>query len=352
MESPNSLIILIPLLNSNNLNSFSTKSFKSVSYLQHDREKNFGSWEKLDILKTKPVDRKNKELKKYYCRTILPNKINITLTFFHLKSKADKKAKKENFYFIELELYSANRDINYKRIINYYYHHKIAIFEFINAIIKELNPIHIDIANELIKSYSNLPLIHFNIVYYNCKIDNIITNLKELYFTRIEIVNDSQFNISADTQGMSILYINKLKTLRSGYNLKNIVIRCFLLRFFTWLFDSKSQNYLNLRRNFFSYYKYLLNTSRNRDIYSRLKDLKTYCFDLRLELAIFDTNNQSKFLKQSDCESYLRDIEKFLNSYSIHHFSLLKYALITEKTYNPKVLNILEKNNWNLIRSF
>ena len=61
MESPNSLIILIPLLDSNKPNSFSTKSFKSVPYLQYDREKNFGSWEKLNILKTKPVERKNKE---------------------------------------------------------------------------------------------------------------------------------------------------------------------------------------------------------------------------------------------------------------------------------------------------
>ena len=79
MTESNSIVILIPLLNFANYGIILNKPFKSLSYLDYDREKNFKIWEKLNILNQEPFDRGNKNLKKYYCKTILPNKILISI---------------------------------------------------------------------------------------------------------------------------------------------------------------------------------------------------------------------------------------------------------------------------------
>ncbi len=349
MTESNSIVILIPLLNFANYRIILNKPFKSLSYLDYDREKNFEIWEKLNILNQEPFDRGNENLKKYYCKTILPNKILISIDIFHLQGINNEQEKNEGFFFLKLELYSPNTNIDYSRIVQYYYSNRTKFIDFIITLIKERNLIHTDILEGMKDVATTFPLIHFNLLYYKLKNETKITTLKELYSTRFDIITDSQFHISADTHGTKLLFVNKRKTHRSSSNLKVMVIRCFLLRFFTWIYDNDSMLYLNLRKRFFKYYNYLINTSTNRDLYSKLKDLKNYCFDLKLELAIFDTNNQSRFLAVNSCEINIKAIEKFLVESSIHHFSLLKYAFITEKNYKPKVTNILEKNNWNLI---
>lgn len=350
MEVPNSIVIFIPLIDLHKFEYFYKKKFISPSHLNIDPERYFKIYEKMTILNIEPIDRGNKVLKKYFYRTNLPNKVNISLDIYHIQSKNIELAQQDNLYLLRLEIYSSRTEINYHNIINYYYHNKAKFLNFIVALIREKNSEHDDLAEIINSNFNDVPLIHFNILYYKCKDKRKIERLQEKYSVNKEIIKDPLFRISADLQGMTILYINRKKTLRSGINLKIMTFRCFLLRFFTWICQNRSNLYLNLRKDFFHYYNYLINSSRNRDLYSKIKDLRNYSFAFGFDLVIFDTLNQSKFLETNTCEWRLNELEKFLRKRNPQSFSQIKFSFIIDSSFkHSKALNILDKNSWNLI---
>ncbi len=271
-ENPNSLIIYIPLYINEELNLPDEFEFSyAVSY---DFSNSFKIIEKCSLLKIEPINRGDVRLKKDLHRTILPNKVNISLDFFHIESK--NKEKQDNFYFFRIEIYSSNTKVNYINFINYYYDNKTDIMSFLLTLFK-LGNSRSDFMIRLIqKNVKNFHFIYFNIIYFRPIVGQKIKNIKNIYLTGENIINNDKFEIYSDLQGRLSLFFNKNVTNRSGSNLRLIGFRAFLLRYFTWIYQKGYEELSNLLYNIFNFSDYLIKQTRNRQVYRVFIRLRNY----------------------------------------------------------------------------
>ena len=271
-ENPNSLIIYIPLYINEELNL--PDEFEFSNAVSYDFSDSFKIIEKCSLLKIEPINRGDVRLKKYLHRTILPNKVNISLDFFHIESK--NKEKQDNFYFFRIEIYSSNTKVNYINFINYYYDNKTDIMSFLLALLK-LGNSRSDFMIRLIqKNVKNPHFIYFNIIYFRPIVGQKIKNIKNIYLAEEDIINNDKFEIYSDLQGRLSLFFNKNVTNRSGSNLSLIGFRAFLLRYFTWIYQKGYEELSNLLYNIFNFSDYLIKQTRNRQIYRVFIRLRNY----------------------------------------------------------------------------
>jgi len=271
-ENPNSLIIYIPLCLNEEINLHDDFEFSSLgSYAFRGI---FKKIEKCSLMKIVPINRGDVRLKKYLHRTILPNKVNISLEFFHIESKSKKK--QDNFYFFRVEIYSSNTEVIYINFINYYYDNKIDILSFLLALFK-LGNLKSDFMIKLIKkNVKNNDFIYFNIIYFRPIEEQKIKNIKNIYLTEENIINYNKFEIYSDLQGRLSLFFSKNVTHRSGSNLRLIGLRAFLLRYFTWIYQKGNEEFSNLLYDIFNFSDYLILHTRYRQIYRAFIRLRNY----------------------------------------------------------------------------
>lgn len=271
-ENPNSLIIYIPLCLNEEINLHDDFEFSSLgSYAFRGI---FKKIEKCSLMKIVPINRGDVRLKKYLHRTILPNKVNISLEFFHIESKSKKK--QDNFYFFRVEIYSSNTEVIYINFINYYYDNKIDILSFLLALFK-LGNLKSDFMIKLIKkNVKNNDFIYFNIIYFRPIEEQKIKNIKNIYLTEENIRNINKFEIYSDLQGRLSLFFSKNVTHRSGSNLRLIGLRAFLLRYFTWIYQKGNEEFSNLLYDIFNFSDYLILHTRYRQIYRAFIRLRNY----------------------------------------------------------------------------
>ena len=76
-----------------------------------------------------------------------------------------------------------------------------------------------------------------------------------------------------------------------------MIIRCFLLRFFSWLNNKELKlEYRDLNQDFSHYYKYLINESRNRGMFVKFIELKNYSIDYRFKLRFTRSELEEKLI--------------------------------------------------------
>lgn len=271
-ENPNSLIIYIPLCLNEEINLHDDFEFSSlVSYAFRGI---FKKIEKCSLMKIVPINRGDVRLKKYLHRTILPNKVNISLEFFHIESRSKKK--QDNFYFFRVEIYSSNTEVIYINFINYYYDNKIDILSFLLALFK-LGNLKSDFMIKLIKkNVKNNDFIYFNIIYFRPIEEQKIKNIKNIYLTEENIRSTNKFEIYSDLQGRLSLFFSKNVTHRSGSNLRLIGLRAFLLRYFTWIYQKGNEEFSNLLYDIFNFSDYLILHTRYRQIYRAFIRLRNF----------------------------------------------------------------------------
>ena len=332
-ENPNSLIIYIPLYINEEINL--PDDFEFTSLISRDFSESFKKIEKCSLLKIVPINRGDVRLKKYLHRTILPNKVNISLEFFHIESKI--KEKQDNFYFFRVEIYSSNTEVNYINFINYYYDNKTDILSFLLTLFK-LGNSKLDFMMRLIqKNVKNNHFIYFNIIYFRPIVEHKIKNIKNIYLTEEDIINNDRFEIYSDLQGRLSLFFNKKVTNRSGSNLRLIGLRAFLLRYFTWIYQKGYEEFSNLLYNIFNFSDYLILHTRYRQIYRVFIRLRNY------NLAYGDYQFRDDYfnvLKES--EKTWKRLTHILN-FELELKSIPREVFNHEDDFNEYLYNIIKK---------
>ncbi len=266
-KSPNSLIIYIPIITKEKLNL--PDEFEFSSLVSYDFNNCFKTIEKYSLMKIIPLNRGNPKLKKYFCKTILPNKVNVTLDLFHIESRI--RENRDEFYFFRVEIYSSNTEVNYIKFINYYYDNKTDVLNFLLVLLKLGNFDSEFIISLIQKEFQNNKFIYFNIIFFRPLAKNKMKIIKNNYLTEKEIINNNRFEIIIDLQGRLGLFLNKRVTNKSGFNLRLIGFRAFILRFFTWVYQKGYEGF-----SIFNYSDYLLSQARQAEIYHVFIRLRNY----------------------------------------------------------------------------
>jgi len=337
-ESPNLLIIYIPILTKELLNL--PDEFEFSSLVSYDFNNCFKRIEKYSLMKIIPINRGDIRLKKYFRKTILPNKVNVTLDLFHIESKI--RENRDDFYFFRVEIYSSNTEVNYIKFINYYYDNKAEILNFLLLLLK-LGNSNSDFMISLIqKEFQNNQFIYFNIIFFKPLVKNKMNIIKDIYLTEKDIINNNRFEIYADLQGRLSVFLNKRVTNRSGFNLKLIGFRVFLLRFFTWLYQKGYEGFSTLLYDIFNYSDYLLFQTRQLEIYRvfiRLRNYNLAYGDYQFQDGNFNLLEESektwkKLIQILDVELDLKSIPK--KSF-IHEGDFNKYIYKILKLKLPNI---------------
>ncbi len=255
MTTPNSLVIFIPLFKFDNYIQSLDIKFEFQDRIDIDLAEKFKSYKIAVLFNMIPVKRGDPKIKKYFCKTILPNTINLSLEIHHIQNDLFSIL---DFYFLRLELYSSNMEVNYLKIINYYYDKKQQLFKFLVSILEKKANENQKLIDLLRDKYDKLPIIYFNILYYRLLSKEKILDLKKKYSITKEIYTSEVFELYIDLQGRVSLYINKKNTVRSGSNTKILFIRIFLFRIITWFTQKKPNEYINLLDEFGEYFNYMI----------------------------------------------------------------------------------------------
>ncbi len=264
-RTPNSLIVYLPIFFKEKMEFPETNDL--FPFGLYCTENYFRTVQTLSICKILQLDRGNKELKKYFHKLNLPNKVNVSLDLIYILSKLKIKKKREYFYFFRFEIYSSNTDVDYTKFINYYYDNKNSFLDFLISLIRYISPSNNLIATLIQDSIKDLILIYFNVIYYTYKSVEDIRLLKRRYFTSEKIIKNERHKINADLQGRIILILNNITTHRSSFNLKLFGFRAFLLRIFTWIYQKNLELLPYLIYDFFKFSDCIMTTTRYNQIY-------------------------------------------------------------------------------------
>lgn len=330
-ENPNSLIIYIPIVFNEDL--VFTKEHKPKWLFSYDFTECFDTIEVYSLIKIWPINRGNKTLKKHLQKVILPNKVNVTLEIFHIKSKV--RRNQEHFFFFRVEIYSSNTEVNYIKFINYYYDNKKDIFDFLIALftLGDIKPDFISLIQRELKFDS---FIYFNIIYFKPLIQNKIDKLKKVYLTEKEIVNNNRLEIYADLQGRLSLFLNKTVSNKSSKNLKLIGFRAFILRYFTWVYQKENETFSTFLYDVYNYSDYLILNTRQSEIYRTLIKLRNYS----LAYGEYQFNNKGIDIFEESRKTWDKLI-KILNT-EIDLKSIPRDKLIDEKDFNRFLFNLIK----------
>ncbi len=356
MVNSNSLILLIPLL------KFPEKILKlfSKSITQDknlDKLHIFEAFEKLTII-NQSYDLNLKKFKQYF-QFRLPTKIQVFLDLYVIKTKKTTLQKSEYLTFLKLEFYSSYHNIDYLKFIQRCQENKSILMDLISFLILDSKDSEdFQVLNELFHKYSIhqelcklIPLIHCHVIFFNK--ENEIPETRRVYRTNMKIVNNPLFNISLDSIGLIMSWHIKGSTRNSARNARILVIRSFIMRYFSWI-NKKSKlrmNFIKLIQNYISYYNYLISDSRNWEIYLEITKVNDYKLDYSHVLIVFDILNQNSFLKKGFFEIRLREIEKFLKIHVLKPIIINRFAFLIDKSLrnNPQAIEYMSKIGWNLV---
>jgi len=331
-ESPNSLIIYIPILTKELLNL--PDEFEFSSLVSYDFNKCFKRIEKYSLMKIIPINRGDIKLKKYFRKTILPNKVNVTLDLFHFESKH--RDNQEDFYFFRVEIYSSNTEVNYIKFINYYYDKKTDILDFLLVLLNSVSNNSDFIISLIQKEFQNNPFIYFNVIFFKPLLKNKMSNIKDIYLTEKDIINNNRFEIYADLQGRLSVFLNKSVTNRSGFNLKLIGLRAFLLRFFTWVYQKGYEGFSTILYDIFNYSDYLIIHTRQAELYHVFIKLRNY------NLAYGDYQFQdASFNLFEESEKTWKKLIQILNI-ELDLESIPEKSFNHEEDFNKYIYNLLK----------
>lgn len=273
MTTPNSLVIFIPLFKFDKYNQSLDIRFEIHDRIDIDLAKKFKSYEIAVLFNMFPIKRGDPQLKKYFCKTLIPNTINLSLEIHHIQNNLFSIL---DFYFLRLELYSSNMAVNYLKIINYYYDKKKQLFKFLVSILEKKANENQKLIDLLRVKYDELPIIYFNILYYRLLSKEKILDLKKKHSITKEIYTSEVFELYIDLQGSISLYINKKNTIRSGSNSKILSTRIFLFRIITWITQRKPNEYINLLDEFGEFFNYMITNTRLCSLFETLNKQRNY----------------------------------------------------------------------------
>lgn len=353
MVNSNSLLIYIPILGFPIKDIQDTIDYKKKENL--DNRSNFKQINKVDLINDS-YNLNRRELNKYISRIEFKSKIRVRITLYKIKAYTSNPLHSDLF-FIELELYSANFIIDYSKLTQDYVENKTEVLKFILVILKdcsnEFKELK-DIISRIIHSYEDLkqiPLLHFSLIFYSYEKDIDILRLN--YNTNKVLINKPFFNIAFDRMGRSVLWIINKSSKSSGHRVKVLALRTFLMRLFSWL-SKKSElkwKFHDFLKNYYSYFKYLVNLSRDHDIYDEISKINDYNITLKFRLVLFDTFNQSFFFNRSYYRSRLGEIKKFLNKSQYEFIISSKYVFLKANNSNQysNGIDYLDKRGWNIL---
>ena len=247
--------------------------FESRYRIDIDLAEKFNSYKIAVLFNMFPIKRGDSKIKKYFCKTILPNTINLSLEIHHIQNDLFSIL---DFYFLRLELYSSNIEVDYLKIINYYYDKKQQLFKFLVSILEKKTNENQKLIDLLRVRYNKLPIIYFNILYYRQLSKEKILDLKKKYSITKEIYTSEVFELYIDLQGRVSLYINKKNTVRSGSNTKILFTRIFLFRIITWLTQKKPDEYIDLLYEFEEFFNYMIRNTRLCSLYETLNKQRNF----------------------------------------------------------------------------
>ncbi len=349
--SPNALIIYFPLLENIKAINITNKSF----VLEPELDKNaiFGKFYR-KILLNKRIHLNRKSYKEFIkSDKVLSNIFKKTLLNFSIYAIEPLNVNPSQLFpilFIQLDLFF-EKETNLIYVINRFFNNRQHFRKFLLKLIDEEHISDEDNKEitDILKTYED-PFIFFNILYYNF-IDEC-SRLARYYHTGNRVLSEPQFDIFADSRGQILLFVNHIKTKNSSRNLKIISLRCFLIRYFAILSRSEiPQQRSGWLDSFLQYYYYMLNGSRNKNIYTELVKLSFFKIHQSSKLVIFDTLNQTMFLNKDLCEKRVKALEDFIFGSGKREQLILKYAFIIESKLSgiSKSIDLLDKNGWFLI---
>ncbi|KKL05487.1 hypothetical protein LCGC14_2605550, partial [marine sediment metagenome] len=255
--------------------------FESRYRIDIDLAEKFKSYKIAVLFNMIPVKRGDSKIKKYFCKTILPNTINLSLEIHHIQNDLFSIL---DFYFLRLELYSSNIEVDYLKIINYYYDKKQQLFKFLVSILEKKTNENQKLIDLLRVRYDKLPIIYFNILYYRLLSKEKILDLKKKYSITKEIYTSEVFELYIDLQGRVSLYINKKNTVRSGSNTKILFTRIFLFRIITWLTQKKPDEYIDLLYEFEEFFNYMIRNTRLCSLYETLNNQRNFNIKIKKKI--------------------------------------------------------------------
>ena len=351
MTNSNVLICYSPLLWNKGEFPSELEELEFQANKHYDKEEIFGQFDTV-LLLDKHVDVNRSQYRKY---------INVKMRFIcHVRiflcrisiKKATLDDNQPNLTFLQLELESQDI-VDFTNTFQRFQIDRKVYIEFIVELLKNESDFNKKDVLLDILSLSNFstPIIYLNLLFYEFQ-GNLLDIIK-LYKIGKTIVDDYQQIIISDRQGSFALIINLLKTSGSAKNIRNISMRFFLLRFFSWynIFPEKLENDEMLKM-FIGFYQYLLYGSGNADIYRKIAKIPYYQIRIFEKIAIFDLLNQTQ-LVSFEPEFKLAQLDKIFQGHIPANEIVMKFAFMTANVFtkNGKLMDELCKKNWYVIYS-
>jgi len=351
MLNPNVLIVYVPI--EWNKNVF-PKELERVDYLSnkhYDKEAIFGDFEAI-LLLDKHVDINTAKYRKFL-DVKMRSKCHIRIFFSRIKIKnAKKDGTSPILSFFQLELES-QEIVDFSSAFQAFKRDRKTCIEFIIILLQaEAISRDKDVVLKIFSTWNfSIPFIYCNLLFY--KFQGNFIELIKIYKVGKTVVDDYQHAIVSDGQGLFALIINLLKTSGSTKNIRNISMRFFMLRFFSWFnssFERKGND--DLLKAFMGYYQYLLYGSGNADIYRKIVKNPQYQIKIFEKLVIFDLLNQSQ-LVCSEPEYKLAQLDKLFYGHVPTNEIVMKFAFMISDLFNKygKMMDELSRKRWYVIYS-